>query len=322
MQRIGLTGVTGHLGKNVFEKLNVHGIQCKLLLREMSPSYTGNAVVIGDLSSSEKLSDFVQGCMAVIHCAGMVWPKSGRNSEVFETNFEGTKRLFEACKKQGIAHFIYVSSIHSMDAPNKAQAFDESAQLTSDKNKAYDFSKAEVERYLSKQDGIKITIINPTAIIGPGDKNLRGMNQLFHLLLSSKLPMVTAGGFYVIDVRTVAEALLNAILLGKTGKYIIGGRYYSIKELTSIYGEVNGVKGNKKVMPALLMRLLAILVKPIEYFVKKPLPLNAYSVETLLEVHPNILSTKATQDLELTEIPIEQTLEDLHEWFKQDFNIV
>lgn len=141
------------------------------------------------------------------------------------------------------------------------------------------------------------------------------MNQLFYLLFKNKLPMVTAGGYYAIDVRTVAEALLNAILLGKTGKYIVGGEYYSIKDLAAIYSEVNKLNGKRIAIPAGLMKLISLAVKPLEYFVKKPLPLNSYAVETLLNAHPNISSDRAIKDLELTPIPIEKTLEDLHVWF-------
>lgn len=315
MQKIGLTGVTGHLGHNVYEMLHEQGIACKLLLRKEHPDYADSEVVIGELSNAQKLNDFTKGCTAVIHCAGMVWPRKGRNPEVMKVNVDGTKRLFEACKKNQVQHFVYVSSIHSMDAPHKAKAFDESATLTTDETKAYDFSKAEVERYLSKQDGIKVTILNPTAVIGPGDKNLRAMNQLFYLLYRGELPMVTSGGFHVIDVRTVAEALLNAIKLGKTGKYIVGGKYYSIKELASIYGEANALNGKRMALPSEIMRMIAILVKPIDYFFKKPYPLNTYAVETLLNAHENIVSDKSMNDLALTPIPIEKTLKDLHAWF-------
>lgn len=318
MHRIGLTGVTGHLGNSVYEKLRELGLPCKLLVRKELKKYVQNEVVIGDLRNAETLSEFADGCTAVIHCAGMVWPRKGLNTELREINLNGTKRLFEQCKKHGVKHFVYVSSIQSMQIPFGAKTFDESAKLTTDKTLAYDFSKAEVERYLSEQEGIKITVFNPTAVIGPGDKNLRAMNQLFYLLYKGRLPMVTSGGYYVIDVRTVAEAFVNAILLGKTGKYILGGAYYSIKSLASKYAEINGLDGKRLVLPAPLMKLIAILVKPMEYYVAKPLPINTYAVSTLLNAHPDISSNLANMELDLTHIPIEKTLGDLHTWFKDE----
>lgn len=319
MQKIGLSGVTGHLGSVVYQTLLNLGIPCKLLLRKELAEYSEKEQVVGHLNEVEKLNDFTKGCTAVIHCAGMVWPKKGRNPNLIEINLDGTKRLFEQCKKNQVLHFVYVSSIHSMDIPAKTETFDESAQLTTDETNAYDFSKAEAERYLAKQDGIKITVINPTAIIGPGDTNLRGMNQLFYLLFRNKLPMVTSGGFYVIDARTVAEALINAVLLGKTGKYLVGGTYYSVKKLASLYGDVNELNGKRMAIPPLLLKLIAFLATPIDYFVQKPLPLNMYAVETLLNAHPNIVSDRSFAELNLTHIPIEKTLQDLHAWFLKEF---
>lgn len=320
MHRIGLTGVTGHLGNSVYEKLRELGVPCKLLLRNTHKRYSENECVIGDLRNPETLREFAEGCTAVIHCAGMVWPRKGLNPELTDINLKGTRLLFEQCKKLGVKHFVYVSSIQSMEIPFGARTFDESAKLKTDKTLAYDFSKAEAERFLSKQGGIKITIFNPTAVIGPGDKNLRGMNQLFYLLYTGNLPVVTSGGYYVIDVRTVAEAFVSAILLGKTGKYILGGAYYSIKSLVVKYSEVNALNGKRMLLPAPLMKLIAFLVQPIEYYTKKPLPVNTYAVSTLLNAHPNISSNRAFKELDLSRIPIENTLRDLHTWFKDEFN--
>jgi dihydroflavonol-4-reductase len=320
LQKIGLTGATGHLGRITFEKLKEQGIPCKVLLRKELSEFAKTDSVIGDLSKDDSLNDFVKGCTAVIHSAGMVWPTNRSNPEVIKTNFDGTKRLFDQCRKNQVQHFVYVSSIHSMVNLIDAKVFDETAPLTKDSSKAYDFSKAEVERFLSRQDGMKITIINPTSIIGPGDKTLRAMNQLFYLIFSDKLPVLTSGGFHVVDVRTVADALINSILLNKTGKYLVAGDYYSIKELAMLYGKVNSIQTSRVVMPAGLMRMVSFLLTPIEYLVKKPFPLNSYAVETLLTAHPNISSERSLKDLELTPIQIEQTLKDLHSWFKRELN--
>jgi hypothetical protein len=43
-------------------------------------------------------------------------------------------------------------------------------------------------------------------------------------------------------------------------------------------------------------------------------------VETLLNAHPNISSDRAFADLELSPIPMEKTLVDLHAWFKNGLN--
>ena len=72
----------------------------------------------------------------------------------------------------------------------------------------------------------------------------------------------------------VAAALLQIVEFEQTGKYILGGKYFSIKALAEIYGKVNGMKGTRKTLPAGLMRIIAITSKALEPFVKKPMPLN------------------------------------------------
>ncbi|MCB0446675.1 MAG: NAD-dependent epimerase/dehydratase family protein [Gelidibacter sp.] len=320
--KIALTGATGHLGYVLHRQLLAHQIDHRILMRHQENFIQHPDFVIGSLGEEAAIKNFVKDCSVVVHVAGIVWPKKGSNKNVQQVNFEYSKQLYELARQAGMKHFVYISSIHSMIVPPLQNVFDETAALEQDQKLAYNYSKACMERYLLTQNDIKITIINPTAVIGPGDTYVNGMNQLFLRAIQNKLPMITAGGYNIVDVRTVTEAIVQAVLREKTGKYIVGDQYYKMTDLAQEFGVVNGIKVTNKVLGSRSMKVLAAMVRPFETLVKKPIPINSYAVETLLEGHQNISSEKAKRALGLTPIPIEKTLKDIYVWFTENKLIV
>jgi hypothetical protein len=57
---------------------------------------------------------------------------------------------------------------------------------------------------------------------------------------------------------------------------------------------------------------------PIDRLASKPLALNTYAVETLLEGHQNLSAGKAERDLGFSSRPVEETLNDLDTWFTDE----
>lgn len=320
--KIGITGASGHVGYVTYKKFQQQKVDTKLLLRKPVDYLQNATTVLGGLEDENALRKFVADCDVIIHIAGVVWPAFGKNNEVQSVNFEGTKRLFNIAKAAGVQHFVFMSSIHSMICPHQHETFDESTRLQDNPKVAYDYSKACCERFLKEQQGIRITILNPTAIIGPGDVYVRGMNQMFHRAINNNLPMVTAGGFNIVDVRNVADAVVSAVKNKKEGKYLVAGKYFEMKTLAQKFGAVNQIKVTKKVMGFGAMKAIAWLSQPVSFFQKKPFALNRYAVETLQEGHKNISNRKLIEELNVQLLPIEQSLEDTYHWFtKKEFKL-
>ena len=314
--KVAVTGVSGHVGYVTHLLLKQHNIQRRYLLREPVEYIQNEDCVIGNLATEDALEQLVKDCTTVIHIAGIVWPSFKKNKNVFDVNYQGTKKLFEIARKNGAKHFIYISSIHAFQE-SKSEVLDESTPLCENSNIPYNFSKAESERFLNQQKDVKITILNPTAIIGAGDFYINGMNQIFKKIEQNKLPMVVEGGYNVVDVKDVANAIINAVRQQKEGKYLIAGNYITMYELAQLYGKINQLKVTKRVLGKTAMRTLAKLASPFEAFTKKPISLNTYAVDTLLHGHQNISNKKAEKALGFSVRPIEQTLRDIHCWLNK-----
>lgn len=319
-KEMALTGGSGHLGYIVHSLLSRKGVAHRLLLRNPVDYIGHSEIVTGSLEESSARRKLVQNCRVLIHCAGMVWPKTGRNRQVHHVNFELTKHLYEDAAEAGVEHLVFISSIHSMVVPDEP-VFDEGAALVETPNSAYDYSKAESERFLDAQQrsgsGPTVTILSPTAIIGPGDPYLRGMNQLFHRLYHNRLPALTSGGFDIVDVRDVAFGIAEAALRRQQGKYILSGQYYTIREMAERFASICGLKVTRRVLGPRTMRWVAALSAPIDRLGAKPLPMNKYAVDTLLEGHRNISSAAARRDLNYSVRSLDDTFSDLKQWFSE-----
>jgi len=316
-KRIALTGASGHLGYVVHKLLERDGVKQRVFLRKPVDYIDTPDIVIGSLEDESTIAELVRDCQTVIHCAGKVWPRTGRNEHVLDVNYGITRRIFKIAAQEEVRHFIYISSIHSMINPTNEKVLDENVALVEDDRLAYDFSKAESERFLREQNSMKVTILSPTAIIGPGDHYLHGMNQLFRRIIRKQLPVLTSGGFNVVDVRDVAGAALSAARSEKEGKFMVGGSFITMADLAHKYGEVTGLKVTKRVVPPWMMRLAAWLSIPIDRMFRKPLAFNEYSVKTLLEGHHNISSARAKDELGHSHRPLEQTLKSVHSWLTE-----
>ena len=322
LYQVALTGASGHLGIIIHHMLLIDGIKHKVFLKAPVDYIHTEEVINGDLENESSRKELVKDCHTIIHCAGKVWPKKGKNPSVIRINCEMTKCLFMDAVEAGVKHFVYISSIHSMKTPHHDAVFDETAQLADSPYWPYDFSKAEAERFLTQRDEMKVTILNPTAIIGPGDHYYRAMNQLFHRIHNNRLPAITAGGFSVVDVRDVARAVINASSLGIEGKFILGGNYYTMVDLAKMYGEINNHQITSRVLGPRLMRFLAALSVPVDRLAASPLAFNTYAVEALLEGHSGISSDAARNKLGFSPRPIQDSLRDLNAWFvHQNLNL-
>lgn len=316
-KKVALTGASGHLGNILLKQLVEAGFEVRILLRKPCSYIDHEDVVYGELDDESATSGLLEDCTVFIHCAAMVWPSMIQNPEVMRINYTVSKRLVEKARDLGVDHLVFISSIHSMQVPDESVVFNESAPLLDDARKPYDYSKAVMEDYLRNFKGMKVTVLNPTALIGPGDHYYRAMNQLFKRLYDGKLPAVTSGGFDVADIRDVGQAVVEVVKRQATGKYMLSGRYHTIAELAAMYAEQHGMKWKLRVLKPGAMRLIASITSPFERFRSKPFAMNRYAVESVLEGHRNISSKKARRELGYSNRPLDQTFEDLHHWFKE-----
>ncbi|MGI4840800.1 MAG: NAD-dependent epimerase/dehydratase family protein [Janthinobacterium lividum] len=155
-QIVALTGATGFIGRRILRALVARGIAVRALTRQPSAELAGVTWVRGSLEDEAALNSLVSGTSAVIHCAGQV---RGRSRAAFQAcNVDGTQRLVQAASTTNCARFLLFSSLAARH-PRLSW---------------YAESKLAAEAVALRTAGeMPVSIFRPTAVYGPGDRELR-----------------------------------------------------------------------------------------------------------------------------------------------------
>jgi len=192
---VAVTGATGFIGRNLIEKLVKDGRQVRALTRNTRPDTENVRWITGTLDDTVALNRLVSGAGAVIHCAGRV---RGRSLQDFlDTNLDGTANMVRAAVLQDPQpRFLLISSLAARE-PGLSW---------------YAESKQHAEQYLIGHAGsMRWTIYRPTAVYGPGDKELAPLLKATRLGI---LPLTGSqsarfGLIYVADLVAAITAWLD-----------------------------------------------------------------------------------------------------------------
>ena len=192
-EQVALTGATGFIGQNLLTALAESGYPVRALTRRPRPGSGSVSWVHGDLNNSQALDELVEGCAAVIHCAGTV---RGNSMEDFlEVNLKGTENLLEAAARPASPpRFLLISSL--------AARYPDYSWYSRSK------SMAEALLMSDKYSGLSRTIYRPSAVYGPGDREMR---PLFRLMRRGYLfgPRIPGNRISLIHVDDLVRAILQ-----------------------------------------------------------------------------------------------------------------
>lgn len=228
----GGTGLVGaHLLIHLLEKgekvraiyRNLDSIQkTKLLfsLYKKEDLYDSIHWIQADILDIPSLENVFQGIEYVYHCAAMISFDPKEEDLVRKTNIEGTANIVNFCLNYNIKKLCHVSSIAALgDLAAHESIITEETEWNPEKpHSDYAISKygAEMEVWRGQQEGLRVILVNPGVIIGPGFWE-QGSGELF-TKVQNGLPFYTKGstGFIaVIDVVTTMHKLMKSNILGE-----------------------------------------------------------------------------------------------------------
>lgn len=190
--RVGVTGGTGFVGREVVRRLLREGHTVRVISRGTRSAEPGVEWVKGSVQDAEVLPAAFRDCDAVIHLVGII-SEIGR--QTFErVHQEGTRNVLAACGASGVTRLVYLSALGSRPGAHSR----------------YHQSKWEAEQRV-RNSNLCWTILRPSLIYGPGD----GFVTLF-ARLSRWLPLVPVLGpgtqrFQPVAVSEVARCCSAAL---------------------------------------------------------------------------------------------------------------
>jgi len=321
--KVAVTGANGHIGANLCRALLEKGYSVKILSYKDIRAVSGLNVenIVGNVLNRNSLRELIKDADVVFHLAVIISIEGDRSGELRKVNIEGTKNIIQVCSEFGSKRLIHFSSIHAFEQKPLDKELDESRPLVGDNAFHYDRSKANSERLVMQaaENGLDAVILSPTAVLGPHDFKPSLMGLVLLNLYNRKFPGLIKGGYNWIDARDVALASINAMEKATTGeKYLLAGRYLSIKDLGLLVEQITGSKAPTFISPFWLAHIGVPFMTLYNKIANKQSLFTYESLKILENSNMFISNEKAKRELNLNPRPLEVTIEDSINWFKQN----
>lgn len=257
MGKILITGATGFIGGNLISHLFEKNYKMKIIYRKKEKgNYLKNfgETIFFDLQKGGKFDSDLKDVESIIHCAGSV--RGNVYRDFYNGNLKITENLIKLVKESGaiLKNFIYISSLSAF-GPYSGNG------LPTEENKPnpvsyYGICKLKTEEFLKKELNFPLIILRPSAVYGPGDK------ELLKFFKDSKngnliLPFKKEQKFQLIFVKDLCNAIEKALDFKCSETFFISHpEILTIKEITLTLKEI--LRKNIKVMtfpPALIFFL-------------------------------------------------------------------
>src|ERR1041385_7831501 len=303
MTSVLVTGATGFLGEHLCRVLVEHGHIVRGLARTRSAVLDDLGVehVRGDVLQGDELDRAVDGVAAVFHLAGAVSRDPDDGQRMMRLHVDGTRRVLDRMGAAGVRRMVLASTSGTIGVSKHEEILDETAPYAEEIVAGWPYyaSKIYQERLAfehGKRLGIEIVAVNPSLLLGPGDRRLSSTGDV-RRFLRREIPTIPDGGVSFVDARDAAEATATALERGRPGeRYLLGGRNWTTKEFFARLGRVANVAPPRLKLPASWARWGASAMEELYRWRGKDPPVDRISVE-MAEHYWWIDSWKAEREL-------------------------
>ena len=181
----------------------------------------------------------------VYHCAGLISFNPDDEEALRKINIEGTANIVNFCIDKKVTKLCHVSSIAALGnlGPNQTIVTEDTDWNPEVLHSDYAISKygAEMEVWRGQQEGLKVVVVNPGVIFGPGFWK-QGSNEIFKIIKKG-LPFYTRGttGFVAVtDVVRIMNLLMESESTGE--RFTVISENCTYKEI--IYSIAKKIKAN------------------------------------------------------------------------------
>ena len=323
--KVLVTGANGLLGSHVVRTLLSNNFNVRAMVRRGSNlkalENLNYELFEGMITRQTDVENAVKNCRFVIHVAAST-AQSPSNLEAFrKSNIESTKLLIEACKKNSIKRFVFVSTANCFGNGSKENPGDESRPfLPWLKNSGYAYSKylaQEIVLNETTENNFDAVVVNPTFLIGPNDVK-PSSGKIFSHVLNKKIAFYSPGGKNFVDVEMAAKGILSAILKGKTGEcYLLAGENYSYREFFQIISKVVNQKPLLIPIPGWILLFLGSVGSWFEKAFNRPVQLTKANAKMLC-LGNYFTPAKALKELDFEIIETKESVEKAILWFQKN----
>ena len=281
-----ISGASGFIGSNVVSYLINSGISYSGISRA---EHKDNNISICDLSDVNIIKKLLKHKTCLIHCAGYAHDfkvtSSKVKSEIWQTNYEGTKNLIKAAAICGVTKFINLSSVKVYGDVGEDEVGEN--YITKPVSE-YAKSKLASERFIieyGRKHNINVVNLRLSMVYGDGAKgNLTRMASMIKKKLFPPLPE-TKNKKSLVHINDVVEAIF---VVAKSPKAtfesfnIVGPTKTSTRNLYNNLREVLGINPTKFEISNSILVFLAKIVDIMQIIFKTKFSFNSDVLKKLM----------------------------------------
>ena len=258
--RVLVTGATGFIGYHTVLRLLAGGHEVRVLARSLEKAERlfraerDVEIAVGDMSDAHAVAGALAERDAVVHAAATVSFDRKAARALREANVAGTRNVIGGACERGVGAIVYVSSLTVLYDPRRGPPTPDSPVLAH--GNAYARSKAAAEQVVRELEaaGAKLATVYPYGVIGPDDPGWSESVGAFRGFLANTLD--STGGVSFVDVRDLAAFCVRLLEARRTGRFIVGGHFYTWDELVAVLEPLLGREIRRFKAPAPLLRAL------------------------------------------------------------------
>jgi nucleoside-diphosphate-sugar epimerase len=332
---IFVTGGTGLVGTRLLFDLVADGKQVRAIKRKTSSLAMLEKIfhvlsdraeellkqiewVDGDVQDYLSLEVAFQGIEQVYHCAAVVSFDPKDKAMMMRINLDGTANVVNAALDTGIKKLCFVSSVAALGRGEENIMIDENGDWSDSKeNSAYAKSKytAEREVWRGVAEGLKAVIVNPSIILGPGDPHKSSAKLLATSMKGN--PFYTEGVNAFVDVRDVSRTMIQLMESAIVNeRFIINQGNYSYRHIFNLMAEGFGKEHPRVEVKPWMFEILWRLDK-FRNMVSGSSPLITRETARTSSRRYLYSNEKIRKALDFSFIPIENSIKDNCNWFRQ-----
>tara|TARA_R110001592_G_C13131414_1_gene746592 strand:- start:317 stop:1297 length:981 start_codon:yes stop_codon:yes gene_type:complete len=311
-----VTGATGLLGSFICRELIKNGQSIRAVKRGSSQLTLIEDIadqiewVDGDMNDTTFLLEALEGIDGVIHGAAIISFDKRDEDRMYKTNVQGTADLVNACLKAGVTNFVQISSVAALGRKPGQKFIDEKDKWEgTEYDSIYARSKylQELEVWRGAQEGLKVKIVNPSVVLGPGLWG-SGSTSVFKYAYDSK-KFHPEGTINFVDVRDVAEICVK--LLGadvQNERFVLNA---GTKEFSDFFAEVASRFGKKpptKPVPYWMLKI-AVKLEFVRSRLMRQSALITSDTAKLSRMHYHFRNDKVKKALSFEFRPMNETLD-------------
>lgn len=321
-----VTGATGHVGANLVRALIARGETVRVSMRSGASTRALDGLeverVTADLSDARSLRAAVDGVEKLYHTAAMISIRSGDKEALRKVNVDGTTALYRAAQDAGVKKIVHTSSLGAVGTRPGRPSTEDDFVLPSEEVNDYERSKADSEDAVRDlaENGLEVTIVNPSAIVGPYDFRPSLLGGTLLEAARGKLKAYIHGAFDWVPMRDVVSGHLLAMEHGKRGeRYILSGEVHPVSQILDWTAEFSGGARPRIAIPTPIMLGVALVQDPIlaRFFPHVSPRFNRHSIR-LLTSGKSASNEKAQRQLGLVPSQVKDAVAAQMAWFKDE----